>query len=692
MGASHADVRLPRLAVLVALALVADGSATTAQQRRGDVQRPTITAAPATGLLPGNASNSPRNASYSIDVTLDPAARTLTGRAVVTWRNTTPTPTREMRLHLYWNAWRRTDSTWLRELALAPPPGTPAALPPDDRGAIDVTALRVLGVGASPPIDLTGALKFVAPDDGNLQDRTMAAVPLPVPIGPGETINLSIDWRARIPRTVARTGRIDDFYFIAQWFPKVAVLEPGGWVSRQFHTGTEFYADYGTYDVRITVPDGWTVGATGRQHSREVRGGLATLRYVADDVHDFAWVTSPDLVEHRARFEHASLPAVNMRLLLMPEHAGQEDRHFEATRAALRYYGEWYGPYPYGYVTIVDPAWQSRAGGMEYPTLFTAGTRWLAPAGVMHPEAVTIHEAGHQFWYGLVANNEFDHAWLDEGINTFSTSRLIAERFSPHYASDRFFGTFVPWVHRSLPLTRASSDGLASYRPAADSDPQSQASWRYFPSTGAAITYSKTALWLHTLERMLGWPTLQRILSTFFERFRFRHPTPEDFFATANEVSGRDLTWFFDEVYRGSNVFDYGISSFTSEPVEVEGLGDDGRALAKPGDRERVFETAVVVRRYGEAVFPIAVVTSFANGERVREQWDGRDRWRVYRYRRPVAAISAEADPDRVLRLDVNLTNNGRLRSPANEQAAAVWSYPWLVWLQDRLLTFGFAF
>jgi len=98
------------------------------------------------------------------------------------------------------------------------------------------------------------------------------------------------------------------------------------------------------------------------------------------------------------------------------------------------------------------------------------------------------------------------------------------------------------------------------------------------------------------------------------------------------------------------------------------------------------------VRRYGEAVFPIDVVTSFENGERVREQWDGRDRWRVYRYRRPVAAISAEADPDRVLRLDVNLTNNGRLRSPANAQAAAVWSYPWLVWLQDRLLTFGFAF
>ena len=91
-----------------------------------------------------------------------------------------------------------------------------------------------------------------------------------------------------------------------------------------------------------------------------------------------------------------------MRLLLQPEHAGQAERHFDATRVALRFYGEWFGAYPYGHVTVVDPAWQSGAGGMEYPTLFTAGTRWLAPRHVMQPESVTVHEAGHQFWYGIV--------------------------------------------------------------------------------------------------------------------------------------------------------------------------------------------------------------------------------------------------------------------------------------------------
>ncbi|HEY8548433.1 MAG TPA: hypothetical protein VIL35_00640, partial [Vicinamibacterales bacterium] len=294
-----------------------------------------------------------RNASYSIDVTLDPGAHTLTGRGVITWRNVTASPATELRLHLYWNAWRNSASTWLRErqLAAGARGGRPlSAIPEEDWAAIDLTAVRLLGIGAAPPIELTSAVRFVSPDDANPHDRTVASIPLPVPVAPGQTINLAVDWMARIPRTFARTGRIGNYYFIAHWFPKMAVLEPGGWVSHQFHAGTEFYADYGTYDVRITVPAGWVVGATGRAGPPQVRGSVAVHRFVQDDVHDFAWVTSPDLVERRARFEHPRLPAVEMRLLLQPEHVDQAERHFEAARAALRYYGEWFGPYPYGHI------------------------------------------------------------------------------------------------------------------------------------------------------------------------------------------------------------------------------------------------------------------------------------------------------------------------------------------------------
>ncbi len=115
---------------------------------------------------------------------------------------------------------------------------------------------------------------------------------------------------------------------------------------------------------------------------------------------------------------------MQLRLLLQPEHEHLADRHFAGAAAALKYYGEWYGAYPYPALTIVDPVFQSDSGGMEYPTIFTAGARWLSPRHSNDPEYVVLHEAGHQFWYGLVANNEVEFAWLDEGINEYTDSRV----------------------------------------------------------------------------------------------------------------------------------------------------------------------------------------------------------------------------------------------------------------------------
>jgi len=641
---------------------------------------------------------SPRNASYSIDAALDAPRRLITGRETITWRNITSRPAAELRLHLYWNAWRNTRSTWLQERLLAGTADDLVRRPERDWAWTEVGTVRLLRAGAEPFVDLTARKRYIAPDDGNAEDRTLLEIALPAPVQPGETITLELEWQARVPRTFARTGAIGTFFFIAQWFPKVGVLADDGWQARQFHGSTEFFADYGVYDVRLRVPTGWIVGATGLEQSRRDNGdGTTTHRYVQEDVHDFAWTTSPDFIERRERFEHPGLPPVDMRLLLQPEHAGQADRHFAATRAALRFYGEWYGPYPYGHVTIVDPAWQSGAGGMEYPTLFTAGTRWWAPRTVTQPEGVTVHEAGHQFWYGLVGNNEFDHAWLDEGLNTFSTARTLEAAGFANHRAERFFGGFVPWVYRDIPLKRETDgNGLNEYRPAAKSDAQATPSWRYWPATGGRITYQKTALWLHTLERHLGWSVLQRIMSTFFTRWAFRHPRPDDFFAVAREVSGQDLAWFFDEVYRGSNVFDYGVQALRSERRRVRGLVDrDGGRVFSPGtgsgeDRDAPYETTVVVRRYGEAIFPVDVLVTFEDGESVRTRWDGRDRWTAFRWERPARARSAVVDPERVLLLDIDYTNNSRTLEPRGRQAATKWALRWLVWAQDLLMTYAF--
>jgi aminopeptidase N len=498
------------------------------------------------------------------------------------------------------------------------------------------------------------------------------AVPLPSPVAPEDTIEIDVEWTATIPRPFARTGYVGDYYFFGQWFPKVGVLEDEGWNTHQFHSGTEFFSDYGVYDVRITVPRGFVVGASGK--AIDVGDGVdgATVHhYRGEDIHDFAWTTSPRFVERTQIFEHPTLPHVQMRLLLQPEHAGQEARHFAAAAAALRYYGEWYGPYPYDAVTIVDPAFQSASGGMEYPTLFTAGTRWLAPTDVATPEAVTIHEAGHQFWYGVVGSNEFEHAWMDEGINEFSEARADDVALAPNFLVRRYFGGFIPWVFRDIRVSRQMNEGLANYRIDAESDAQATDSFRYWPSTGGSITYYKTALWLHTLERTLGWPTLQKAMATYFERWKFRHPAPADFFQAVSDGAGRDMTPFFDQVYRGSNAFDYGV-----QELITSGIGT-GR-----------FRTTVVVRRYGEAVFPIDIVTTFEDGSRKTERWDGVDRRRIYVYEGASRARAAQVDPERLLMLDVNYTNNSRTLQPRAATAATKWSLAWMGWLQDVLLTY----
>ena len=454
-----------RFAALVALFLLggATGPRTTAGLPAGT---PAGNRAAASPLPPG--ALSPRNASYTIAARLDPARRALDGIEVITWRNTASIPASSLRFHLYYNAWRNSASSWMRERRLGVDPQLLVEPPEADWGWIDITRIQLLNGNANahgspepPAIHLAGRREPGRPDGDGGAARPRGRA------GRNDQRRDRVDARACRARSRA-PARSATTTSSRSGFRRSACFEDTGWNCHQFHSPTEFFADFGIYDVSLTVPDGWIVGATGREGVGPARRdvmvtvaqppGTTTHRFYQEDVHDFAWTTSPDYVERRARFEHPTLPAVDMRLLLQPEHAGQADRHFDATRATLKYYGEWYGAYPYGHVTIVDPAWNSEAGGMEYPTLFTAGTRWIAPRGVTEPEGVTVHEAGHQWWYGVVATNEFEHAWMDEGLNTFSTARVIEQAFQPNYYSKRYFGGFVPWVFRDFPLKR-ETDG-----------------------------------------------------------------------------------------------------------------------------------------------------------------------------------------------------------------------------------------
>jgi aminopeptidase N len=166
---------------------------------------------------------------------------------------------------------------------------------------------------------------------------------------------------------------------------------------------------------------------------------------------------------------------------------------------------------------------------------------------------------------------------------------------------------------------------------------------------------------------------MQKVLATYFERWRFRHPAPDDFFAVLREVSGQDLTWFIDEAYRSSTTFDYALQDLQSDRLP------DGR-----------YRTTVVARRHGEATFPVEVVTRFEGGAQVVERWDGRERRAIFRYERAERAASAAVDPRRVLVLDVNYTNNSPTRTPHASAASLKGALVWMVWLQQLMLSYGF--
>ena len=531
-----------------------------------------LVATVAAALVPAAAEAGPRVApvaSYTIEARVN-AEYGITGRETVRFTNRTRFSFEDLRLHLYLNAWKNNRSTWLTEQARG---GGRSDRRVRTKEASRWGFSEIHRVALEDGTDLTPSLHALSPDDGNPDDRTLVSVSLPRPVAPGETLTFRVDWQGRFPRAVARAGWKDDYLLGAQWFPKLGVATDDGWNAHQFHAATEFFADFGDYDVTLTLPKAvkGRVGATGvLKEEADVPGDLVRVRFIAEDVHDFAFTACPRFEVVHDTFSAPGLPNVDIVLLLQPDHRRVRDRYLKAVKAGLADYGTRYLPYPYPLITVVDPPWGSHTEGMEYPTLFVGGARWLAPAAAHSPEGITVHEFGHQVFYGMLASNEFEEAHLDEGFNTYATLRTLKAAFGDPSLVVRFFG--LPVVFPSVPTPLAMHERYHRWAQASRSDATDVPSFRQLDGDAVrANAYNRTALLLASAERTFGEKTWAKVMKTYATRWAFKHPTSADFLAVVREIAGEAEARAIAGIWSTAGPVDYAATSASTHRARAAG-------------------------------------------------------------------------------------------------------------------------
>lgn len=362
---------------------------------------------------------------------------------------------------------------------------------------------------------------------------------------------------------------------------------------------------------------------------------------------------------------------VEIRFLLKPGAAVQAERVVDMTLAALRRFDDWFGPYPLDRLTVIDVHWPSDLVGAAYPGVVVASTRWLAPARDRSLERTLIGAIARQYRPGAAAPG-----WFAEGLTLYAGTRAIHEELEGrNFATPRYFGGFVPFPIRSVALSRRPTDPRPPVRHFPELDQPESAPWRFAPTSGGGPA-ERTAIALHTLERYIGWPALQQALAALREQGSAANASPAGLAAVVSAQRGGDLVWFFSEAFRLDARFDYSVEGLTSEPSAAA-----------------TFATRVSLRRLGNGVFAgarsLPVLVSFEDGSEVREWLDGRVEHQELAYTSASRAVSVHVDPEAMLLLDADRSNNTRtLRQPLNVVGARL-AASWLIWLQDVMLAGG---
>lgn len=533
-----------------------------------------------------------QRADYAIDVTVEPGTRRLTGRETITYTNNSPDTLRGVYFHLYQNLFAN-DALRGREVPIT--------------GGLELTSLSVDGQ----------SLEVDSGDNRHtIQQGTVMAVRLPAPLAPaGGTAMFEVGWSFTIPEGegVPRMGMVDSTTGqIAQWYPQVAIYDDlTGWDTRQYLSNGEFYLEYGTFDLAITVPAGTVVAATGNLQnpeevlapailervSRAVRGdeivhvvteadfgpGKATLgevgetltwRFHAEDVRDAAFAFSDHyLVDMTSGVvDSASGRRTVVHAFYRPS-ANTWVESAKMTKDAIETFSR--NVYPYAYPQITST--EGLVGGMEYPMIVFV--RNFDTEEVT--ERVIAHELGHMWFPMMVGSDETSYAWMDEGVNTFITI----------FAAEHYY-----------PQSTERVEVRDAYEQYTAQSPVQGLSVMTAPDAIAAaggsvgiLGYRHPASALLALRSILGEETYDRALTEYTRRWLYRHPAPWDFFHTFESVAGRDLDWFWVPWFYGPGVSDLAIAD-----VEVHSMAGRNHVV-------------VAVRNDGTVISPVVLRITSAN-------------------------------------------------------------------------------
>jgi hypothetical protein len=613
---------------------------------------------------------SARPANYDIHVYLDHSSRMLRASQTIRFTNQSPVPVRNLRLYLYFNSFKNTESSFLKGTNQIFGQGF-SNRSAEEWGWVDIQQFMHHGQS------LVANMRFVQPDDGNPADQSVLEVILNQPVQPGETTEFQLEWQARVPKTIARAGYSKDFYLFCHWFPQLGVFEQNAsgqwdWNCHQFFRMTEFYADFGVYDVHITTDSKFVVGASGCQVSENDHSdGTTTRHFHAEDVIDFAWSIYPRFTVQEDRWRN-----VQIRLLIAPEHASLGPRYLHALKFALEYMHKHLGEYPYPGITVIDPPFHGlRSGLMEYPTLITVGTFYGMPEGIRTMESLIVHEFVHQYFMGMVASNEKEEAWLDEGFVTYFEDRIIDAAYGPAQGLIDFLGYGIG----NRELTRTEYTAMPYPRAGITARP----GWHFSESTFKPLIYSKTATTLRTLHELMGEEKMDAMLKTYFERWKFKHPKGTDFKAVLKDYlySTFDSTWagnvytFFENGVEKAFVLDYAITKIANEelpsPQGIFGL-TAGEFIYKAESDTGTRRSTIEIQRKGDWIFPVEIQVLFEDGTYENYHWDGIDGSYKCTILNKPPVVSARIDPYAKIGVDLDLNNNSMTLAPGS---APLWKY-----------------